>query len=78
MSRTILKCLYAVFIAIKASSSETDTPEVKFILFMLNVILPGFSANNASQIDLCFIELETILFLSRDFLVSSKYSGSTE
>ena len=45
---------------------------------MLNVILPGFSANNASQIDLYFIELETILFLSKDFLVSSKYSGSTE
>ena len=35
-------------------------------------------ANKASHIDLCFMEFSIILFSSSDFLVSSKFSGSTE
>ena len=40
-SNTILRCLNAVFIAIRASLSETLTPEVGFNLLILKVIFPG-------------------------------------
>ena len=67
-----------MFIAIKASLSETDKPDVRFNLLISKVIFPGLSAKSASQIELCFIEFEIIEFSLSDFLVSSKFSGSTE
>ena len=50
-SKTILKYLYAIFIAVNDSVSLTEIPPLKFFLLISKVILPGLFANNASHIE---------------------------